>query len=436
MISTVEDLLTQVVEAGRQKIDGMKIPHRPTIGDMYEGLTKTVLEKAIFDELDLNVVVGSFIKNSRDELSREMDVMLIEGESEKLPFSERTIVREDQIIAVFQVKKTLNKDLLADAYFNLTNVYDICELENPPAYTSRILLDSYRSIFSQGPHTSKRPITKYFESTTADHIWHSLRAEACLPLRIVLGYQGYASEPGLRDSFIAFLRENQYVQGFSPLHFPNLIISGQFSLLKCNGMPYVSKLSGSSWPFFTSSSNKPILHLLELIWTRLTYRFNLDPRIFGDDLEIEGVNRFISCNIVNVDGRRGWNFSYDEFSKEQYINVEPPQQWEPVKISIDQHHVISYLAKHSYLTLNKINWCLGQIGREVDIQSFVKELVETNLVYIDSFKQLRLLTDNCRCVALPKVGFFAADDKTGKLTRWVEKQIGKKIENILHIRVE
>lgn len=434
MIRTVEDLIKKLIDAGRKLIDGTGVNHRPSIGDMYEGLTKSVLEKAVFEGLNLNIVVSSFIQNKKSELSHEMDAMLIEGQARQLPFTEKYIVTEDQVIAVFQVKKTLNKGLLSDAYFNLKNVYDICELENSPSYALRILRDSYKGVFKMGIHSSK-PVTNYFQTTTAEHIWHCLRAEAYLPLRIVIGYRGYASEPGLRDSFKSFLEDNKLTPGFSPLHFPNLIISDQFCLLKGNGMPYVSSMDGSTWPFYNSSSNKPILHLLEFIWSRLSYRYELDPKIFGDDLEIESVNRFLSCNMVNIMGQRGWNYHYDEFPEEHFDQPMPSENWEPVRISIEQHHIIAYLCKYRFLKLTRINWCLEAIERKVDAEPFIKDLLNTGLVYIDSYKQLALLTDQCRCIAVPNIGFVAGDDKTGKLTRWVEKKMGKKIENVLHIKI-
>lgn len=435
MIRTVEDLIKNLIEVGKSRIDDTAILHRPTIGDMYEGLTKSVLEKAVFEGLNLNIVIGSFIQNKKGELSHEMDAMLIEGEAKQLPFTEKYIVAEDQVIAVFQVKKTLNKSLLSEAYFNLKNVYDICELENSAAYTFRILTDSYKGVFKMGKHSSK-PVTNYFQSTTAEHIWHCLRAEACLPLRIVIGYRGYASESGLRDSFKGFLEENRLVSGFSPLHFPNLIMSDQFCLLKGNGMPYISAIENGTWPFYNSSSNKPVLHLLEFIWSRLSYRYELDPQIFGDDLEIECVNRFLNCNIVNIMGQRGWNYHYDDFPGNYFTQPIPPENWEPVSISKEQHHVIAYLCKYGFLKLTKINWCLEIINSKVDVEPFIIELVNTGLVYIDSHKQLALLTDHCRCIALPNIGFVAGDDKTGKLTRWVEKKLGRKMMNTLHIKFD
>lgn len=433
MIETVEDLIKQLIEAGRKVIDDTHISHRTTIGDMYEGLTKGVLEKALFKGLNLKVITSSFIENTKGELSHEMDVLLIEGEGRALPYvTNKYKVSENQVIAVLQVKKTLNKKLLADAYFNLKNVYDICELERSPDYARKMLSDAFRGVFKQGIHKSK-PITKYLQSTTEEHVWHTIKAESHMPLRIIVGYQGYTKEASLRESFFEFLKEQRMVSGFSPLFFPDLIINDQLSLIKCNGMPYVARIEENSWPFYNSSVNKPIIHLLELIWTRLSYRYNLNPDIFGDDLENEGLNRFLSCNFVNVEGRQGWNYHYDSFKKGTFDQPIPSEDWEPVKLSIEQHHVIAYLCKYNFLRLTKINWCLSAIGKQLEPDLFVSNLIKTGLVYVDSHKELRLLTDNCRCLAYPGIGFIAADDKTGKFTRWVEKKSGKKIENVMNL---
>ncbi|HNP95374.1 MAG TPA: hypothetical protein PKJ63_07085 [Cyclobacteriaceae bacterium] len=433
MIRTIEDLVSTIIGAGRTIIDSSGIAHRPSIGDMYEGLTRSVLEKAVFDGLGLNIVTSSFIENKNGEKSHEMDLLLIEGEGRKLPYVEKYVVPEAQVIAVFQVKKTLNKQLLSEAYFNLKNVYDICDLEDASGYRRRLLRDAYVGIFETGVHRSK-PLRRFFQSTTQEHIFDCLRTDAQLPVRVVIAYKGYRSEKSLRKGFQQFLSDHRLTNGFSPLHFPNLIINDQFSLVKGNGMPYISTLSDGKWPFYNSSSGKPILHLLELIWSRLSYRYNLDHGIFGDDLEVEGVNRFLSCNMVNVAGRRGWNFEYMDLSKKYFVSSIPSVDWEPVTLTLEQHHVIAYLCKYEFLRLTKINWWLSKIGAQVELDSFVAGMLETGLVYVDSHKELRLLTEHCQCMICPGVGFVGADNKTGKLTRWVEKRMGKKIENVLHVK--
>ena len=47
MIHTVADLLFSVAQRERDALDRLDIKHGPTIGDMYEGLTKNLLDKSL-----------------------------------------------------------------------------------------------------------------------------------------------------------------------------------------------------------------------------------------------------------------------------------------------------------------------------------------------------------------------------------------------------
>jgi hypothetical protein len=59
MIKTVASLLAAFSEAEVREIEKAGIKHAPTIGSMYEGLTSTLLHKAIPEGLGLQVVSGS-----------------------------------------------------------------------------------------------------------------------------------------------------------------------------------------------------------------------------------------------------------------------------------------------------------------------------------------------------------------------------------------
>ena len=75
---------------------------------MYEGLTAEVLNKSIFGDLNLKVVKNSFIVGCKTEF----DVLLVEGDGEVIPYTERFYFRPEQVIAVIQVKKNLSQRIL------------------------------------------------------------------------------------------------------------------------------------------------------------------------------------------------------------------------------------------------------------------------------------------------------------------------------------
>ena len=89
MINTIYELLSLLKDKGIAEIEPyLSIQHNPTIGDMYEGLTKILTDKAIFKGLDLRVTSGK-IKNIYGVLSRQIDCMIVVGDGEKIPFTKK-----------------------------------------------------------------------------------------------------------------------------------------------------------------------------------------------------------------------------------------------------------------------------------------------------------------------------------------------------------
>ena len=61
-IDTLSDLLGAFVDSQNKVLDAQNIKHPTTIGAMYEGLSKDVLQSALFKGIDLKVITNSFIK--------------------------------------------------------------------------------------------------------------------------------------------------------------------------------------------------------------------------------------------------------------------------------------------------------------------------------------------------------------------------------------
>lgn len=109
MIKTISDFLIKLISAEKQQIDSANISHRVTIGNMYEGLTKDFLSIALFDGLNLNIITNSFIRNDQGLRSKELDILIIEGEGQKLPHTNQYDVDIKQVLAVIQVKKEIKQ---------------------------------------------------------------------------------------------------------------------------------------------------------------------------------------------------------------------------------------------------------------------------------------------------------------------------------------
>jgi hypothetical protein len=87
MIKTLADILEGFAAEERKKLDVYNITHAPTVGAMYEGLSRTILQKAIPRELRLKVIEG-FVYFG-DEISGQIDCMLVRGDGEKIPYTDK-----------------------------------------------------------------------------------------------------------------------------------------------------------------------------------------------------------------------------------------------------------------------------------------------------------------------------------------------------------
>lgn len=420
MIGTFEDLLTEIEKLGIMQIRKFhNVKHPIMIGNMYEGLTRELLNKAIFKELDLRVVSGK-ISNEEGQLSGQLDCMIVSGDGEKLPFSQDYIYDSKQVIAVVEVKKNLYTNDLIDAYENLQKFYSVCD---PTQFEFRLLRDMYRSIVRE-ELPSKEELIK--EPFFKQMIYHTLIVEASMPIRIAFGYEGFKSEKSLRDSFIQFMGSNvsssEIKKGFGPNSLPNLIISGDNSLVKINGMPYCAKLLDKMWLIYSSYPRRPLLILLELLWTKLTYKYGITSDIFGDDLVMEQLRPLLFCKCIKQGDQVGWEYRSNDIPKEDLEKLLYEEAWEPSFLNDNQQIIIHGLCENMSANLDDkefINFILSRGYKSLD--DFINEILSTDLVYIDHDKTLKLLTDECDVVILPDGRVVAGENKSGRLTNWVMK---------------
>ena len=165
-------------------------------------------------------------------------------------------------------------------------------------------------------------------SEAEQYLYHALVVEAYMPVRITLGYGGFTTEEGLRDAFISFLEKNLKEKGYGITSIPSVIIAGENSLLKTNGIPFgiVEKDNNlGEWIAMASTNKSPVLFLLNLIWARLYYLFgNIQENIFD--------NYNIQFNpLLRVKGNRnGWEYTYIRTQ----LQENSIGKWEPIEISL------------------------------------------------------------------------------------------------------
>lgn len=189
MIKTISNLLEEIRKKGIKTIEENEsnINHRPTIGNIYEGLTKEILNKGIFNGLNLFVVANSFIYNDRNELSDEIDCMIVEGKGTKISFTNQFKYHFSKVIAVIQVKKNLFSKDIHSAHWNLNSVKEIGKDIIYDNYLYDLHYDSYKILTSKDFPTRERVKEFTFRENA---IYSTLMMEAYYPVRIVISYYG------------------------------------------------------------------------------------------------------------------------------------------------------------------------------------------------------------------------------------------------------
>jgi hypothetical protein len=369
----------------------------------------------------LQVVTG-FATDGAGNLSGQLDCMLVRGEGNQIPYTDSFVWHVKDIIAVIEVKKTLHSADMSDALEQLRSV--------------RALESNYRKMAAaefSGETVNIEPARRAFAETTGrvapryeqlndlpigdQMIFHTLVTEQTSLIRIVLGLHGFKSELAFRNALVELLQANIGVNGFGPGGFPQLIISGNYSLAKANGRPYSCFLVDGAWPFYFSTPVNPLLLLLEFIWTRLDELFNM-PDLWGEDLDLEVARTLLLATFVQGGDRRGWDMQFVRPSKEELSSVPTEEPWSPVFVSLEEFVILQRLCVEGSVSMDDADFLAWLKNRGIQPESLRDRLLQTGLVATQG-QELQLITTECQCVILPTGEFVAAENNTGRLTRWI-----------------
>lgn len=420
MIKTIANLLEELRKQEIAVLKSYKLQHGPMIGDMYEGLTRHLLDRSLFSNLELRVVGGK-IRNSKGDLSHEIDCMIVEGNCEKIPYTQHYLCDVERVIAIVEVKKNLYSTELGDSLALMRDL--VTRVYEPHEMKSTLFRDAWAGLMrSEPPRRDHLERHNLLEQT----MFHHLMVAANLPLRIILGYEGFASEHGMREGFAGHM-ERQLREGtksLGPLTLPNQIICRDHSILKLDGMPFIGRIDDDEWQCLATSKKQPAKLLLELLWTRLSYRFGLGAEMFGDDLGVEQLNAFMTARLcVEADRVAGWIFRYQALSKAA-LEEEPLEdgEWAPAFLTEAQSAIVHELCvrEHVDITDPALATFLHEKGTNVD--ELIADLRMKDLAYARD-GQLRLLTKQCRCAILPGGQFIAGENHSGRFDRWVARYL-------------
>ncbi|MEU1219306.1 DUF6602 domain-containing protein [Streptomyces microflavus] len=426
MIRTVADLLSGILQDELPKLDNASIKHAPTIGDMYEGLSSALLSRALPDGLGLRVVSG-FASDGRGRLSGQLDCMVVRGEGEKLPYTNSHVWHVKDIIAVVEVKKNLHSAELRDAFAHLNTVGEIehayyqCE-DRDPGDLDRDISPSARTFAEMTGRIAWDSNGLAPLPYEQEAVFRVLLMEQVSAIRVILGMHGFKSERAFRTSMIEYLEQNIGNNGFGPTSFPQLIISGGYSLAKTNGRPFMTPLVDGWWRLYFSTPDNPLRLLLEFIWTRLDEMYGLGDSFWGEDLETEVGRALLSFRAVRVDGKAGWEVQAHEANAEALKGAPVTEQWSPEFVGEEEFVLLSQLCQGKTVRCDNPKILSWLESRGVQIDDVRDRLLGTHLVAA-SGQELRLITKKCQLAILPTGEYVAAENSTGRLDRWIARRI-------------
>lgn len=429
MIETVSQFLEEFKNKGLKHIikQDSDINHPVTIGNMFEGLTSELLNRAIFKGLDLRIVQNSFIYNQRGNLSKEMDCMIVTGTGQRIAFTDQYKYPIKNVIAVVQVKKQLYKDSIDDAHQNLKSVIDTAEPRDGEAYMRKIQYDSYKGLVNKIlPREEQLNSLPWREQ----NMYHYLLMQAFWPLRILIGYNSYKSEYSLRKKFVDHLEKvtsKGPARGYSPIGFPDLMICGDFSIIKNIGMPFVYPLNIRNeyyWNILLSGNEKPMLYLLEFIWTRLCYKFSLGSQIFGENSNYSLLHPFIMCKERKIDPENyGWEYKYHAINHKDLCAPLTSQEWQPIEIDTFQQAILHRLFEEGRIKCNdELDDYFHNFNLSLDV--LIKDWTTNKIAYrVDN--EIILLMDEPLIISTPDGKVYLGENKSGQMGRWIEQMMKK-----------
>lgn len=359
MITHASELLALFIEEEKKKLDGVLMPHMPTLGSAYEEITKQGIDKefVIPKSLDLRVVKG-FVEIAGKMLPEQIDCMLVEGDGRRYGITDQYIYDIDRILCVFEVKKTLNKADFSDALEHLGSIRrKFAEYfeENLRSGKFKPDISHARKSFAQitGRMAPMQYLGIHHLTKPEAILFYALVQEQNAPVTIVHGYDGYKTEAGLRSAFIDIIEERLKVsgQGLGIPSLPTLVTSNEFCLIKGNGHPYLAIRDEKSWVAFFSTRHNPARIILEILWAKIASHFNAKMP-YGLDLDMETIAPLLLAEPREVGDQVGWAYNSLE-RKEKSLKRDEQVQWEPSKIGPAEVSAINIMAMQGgYLPLD------------------------------------------------------------------------------------
>lgn len=414
MINKASELLEIFINEENKKLQGIKMPHMPTLGSAYEEITKQGIDQefVIPKNLDLRVVSG-FISIDGVTLPEQIDCMLVHGDGEKYGLTGQYIYDIKKILCIFEVKKTLTKSQYVDAIDHLAKIrWSFSE-----HFENRLIHEGYEPDICMAKRNYSRitgkvgPENYYGIHGLAENdgiLFYTLVQESLAPVSIVHSYDGYKTESGLRKAFCDILEDKIKVTGagIGIPSIPSLVTSNQHCIVKGNGLPYLIMTDDNEWVALFSIRHNPARVILELIWTKISTFFGIEMP-WDDDLYMDNVKPLLTAKVISAEGRVGWMYNTHELT-EKKLNRNDTKTWKPISVGAAEISAIMLMAANGgYLATdeNMSNYFFDR--HSITIEKLKRKLINTRL-FMEDQDFIRPINQDTY--------LLSQDDKTGYIS--------------------
>lgn len=350
MIIKASQLLELFIQEETTKLKDFEMPHMPTLGSAYEEVTKQGIDQAFILPQNLNLqVVSGFISVGGEMLPEQIDCMLVHGDGVRYGLTDEYIYEIENILCIFEVKKTLRKKDYIDAFEHLGGI----RKRFSEHFENKLKTENYepdisiaRKCFSQitGKIAPKKYLDIHHLSKSDSILFYALVQESLAPVSIIHGYEGYKSENGLRTAFIKILEEKgkDGGQGLGVPSLPTLVTSNEYCIVKGNGIPFTVIEDQNSWVISFSTRHNPAKMILELIWSKIAIFFDVKMP-WDDGLHMDNIQPLLLAIPKEIEDRAGWLYKTIEMKEKDLIRSND-NVWAPYTIGTAEMSAINIMA--------------------------------------------------------------------------------------------
>lgn len=360
MIRKASELLEKFIEVETRKLKDFPMPHMPTLGSAYEEITKQGLYQdfAIPKGLDLRVVSG-FISVGGVSLPEQIDCMLVHGEGARYGLTQQFEYDIEQVLCIFEVKKTLRKSDYVDAIQHLAKI----RRKFADNFEVRLRSGNYKPDISAARRnfsmiTGRVAPEEYLgihDLSKGDGIlFYTLVQESLAPTTIVHGYGGYKKESGLRKVFLDIVDDAKGggSQSLGVPSIPTLVTSNEFCIVKGNGTPFLVMQNKNEWVSVFSTRHNSAKIILELVWSKISSFFNIEMP-WADGLHMDSARSLLIAKGGEHEGVYGWKYNAID-CQDKYLVREDNAFWAPSELSRAEVSALNIMvARGGYLPLDE-----------------------------------------------------------------------------------